>query len=71
VAVELRSSRRELKRLPPGSVEAYVELPRNANGTRHYRVRTRAPAGIDITSFAPDSVQITARPAGGGGSAAR
>jgi uncharacterized protein (TIGR00159 family) len=71
VAVELRSSRRELKRLPPGSVEAYVELPRNAYGTRSYRVRTRAPAGIDITNFVPDTVQITARPAGGSGNAAR
>jgi diadenylate cyclase len=66
VAVELRSSRRELDRLPVGAVEAYVDLPRNAFGTRGYRVRTRAPAGIDITSFTPETVQVTTRPAAGG-----
>lgn len=72
VAVELRSSRRELERLPASAVEAYVELTRNAFGTRSYRVRTRAPAGIEIASFTPETVQITARPApaaGAGGSA--
>jgi diadenylate cyclase len=66
IAVELRSSRRELERLPPSAVEAYVELARNPIGTHTYRVRTRAPAGIEITSFTPDSVQITARPATAG-----
>jgi diadenylate cyclase len=66
VAVEMRSSRRELERLPPGAVEAYVELPRNPFGTRNYRVRTRAPAGIEITSFTPETVQVTARPAAAG-----
>jgi diadenylate cyclase len=66
VAVELRSSRRELERLPTGAVEAYVELPHSAFGSRSYRVRTRAPAGIEITSFTPDSVQVTTRPTGTG-----
>jgi diadenylate cyclase len=71
VAVALRSSRQELDRMPAGAVEAYVELPRNAFGTRSYRVRTRAPAGIDITSFTPDTVQVTTRPApAGNGNAA-
>jgi diadenylate cyclase len=65
VAVGLRSSRRELDRLPPGAVEAYVELSNTSLGSRNYRVLTRAPAGIEITSFVPEIVQVSAhqRPA--------
>jgi hypothetical protein len=61
VAVELRSSRRELELLPPGAIEAYVELPGNTLGTRQYRVHARAPAGIEVTSLYPESVQIATR----------
>jgi hypothetical protein len=61
VTVGLRSSQRELARLPTGAVEAYVELPGLAFGTRTYRVHARAPAGIEITSFAPESVQVSTR----------
>jgi diadenylate cyclase len=66
IAVELRSSRRELERLPPGAVEAYVELSRNTFGSRGYRVRTRAPPGVEITSFTPEAVQVTTRPVAAG-----
>jgi diadenylate cyclase len=62
VAVELRSSRRELERLPPGAIEAYVELQNNTFGARTYRIHARAPAGIEVTSFFPETVQISARP---------
>lgn len=62
VAVELRSSRRELERLPSGSIEAYVELQGNSFGLRTYRIHARAPAGIEVTNLYPESVQIAARP---------
>ncbi len=61
VAVELRSSRRQLERLPPGAIEAYVELGSSSLGTRSYRIHARAPAGIEITGFFPDTVQVSAR----------
>lgn len=70
VAVELRSSRQELERLAPGAIEAYVELQNNSFGTRTYRIRARAPAGIEVTSFFPDTVQISARPRTGDGASA-
>jgi uncharacterized protein (TIGR00159 family) len=60
VAVELRSSRRELERLPPGAIEAYVELGSGSFGTRTYRIHARAPAGIEVTGFFPDAVQLSA-----------
>lgn len=65
IAVELRSSRRELERLPLGAIEAYVELGSGSFGTRSYRIHTRAPAGIEVTGFFPDTVQISARPRSG------
>lgn len=62
VAVELRSSHRELERLPAGAIEAYVELGNNSFGTRVYRIHARAPAGIEVAGFFPDTVQLTAHP---------
>jgi diadenylate cyclase len=62
VAVELRSSRRELERLLPSAVEAYVELQDNSFGSHVYRIHARAPAGIEVASFVPDTVQIVSRP---------
>ena len=62
VAVELRSSRRELGQLLPNAVEAYVELQDNSFGSHVYRVHARAPAGIEVAGFAPDTVQLVSRP---------
>jgi len=62
VAVELRSSRRELERLPTDAVEAYVELQKDSFGARVYRIHARAPAGIEVASFVPDTVQLFSRP---------
>jgi hypothetical protein len=61
VAVELRGSSRQLERLPAGAVEAYVELDPGNLGPRSYHIHARAPAGIEITGFTPESVQISAR----------
>jgi diadenylate cyclase len=65
VAVELRSSRRELERLPLGAIEAYVELGSGSFGTRSYRIHARAPAGVEVTGFFPETVQLSARPRSG------
>jgi uncharacterized protein (TIGR00159 family) len=64
VAVELRSSHRELERLPADAVEAYVELQKDSFGARVYRIHARAPAGIEVASFVPDTVQLFSRPRG-------
>ena len=62
VAVELRSSHRELEKLPLDAVEAYVELQKDSFGAHVYRIHARAPAGIEVASFVPDTVQLFARP---------
>ncbi|HEY4187186.1 MAG TPA: diadenylate cyclase [Polyangia bacterium] len=58
VAVELRSSRRELELLPPDAVEAYVDLSGASPGTQLYRIQTDAPAGIEVVSTVPSSIQL-------------
>jgi hypothetical protein len=64
VAVELRSSRRELELLPADAVEVYAELPNNKLGLHTCRVQVRAPASIEIARYTPESVQIVVRPRG-------
>lgn len=64
VAVEVRSSRRELELLPPDAVAAYVDLAGTGPGTRVYRVLTSAPAGIEIVSTVPSSILLQLRPSG-------
>lgn len=63
VAVELRGSRRELEILPPDAVEAYVDLSGAGPGVRVYRVLTSTPAGIEVVSAVPSSIQIGLRSA--------
>ena len=62
IAVELRSSRRELELLGRNAVEAYVDLSGSAVGSRTYPVLTRAPAGIEVASSTPASIQMVIRP---------
>lgn len=62
VAVELRSSRRELEGLPPGAVEAFVELKSGSFGSHTYRIHARAPAGVAVASLYPETVQLSAHP---------
>ncbi len=64
VTIELRGSRRELELLPPDAIEAFVELQNNKLGARTYRIHARAPAGVEIASYLPETVQIFARPRG-------
>ena len=69
VAVELRSSRRELEILPPDAVEAWVDLAGTGPGVHTYRVQTDAPAGIEVVSAVPSSLQLQIRPRGPAGTA--
>jgi uncharacterized protein (TIGR00159 family) len=62
VAVDLRGSRRELERLAPDAVEAYVDLAGTTTpGAHTYRVITRVPAGIEVASTTPPFVQVQIR----------
>jgi hypothetical protein len=65
VAVELRSSQRELATLPVEAVAAYVDLSGTAPGLRVFRVQTNAPAGIEVVSTSPSFIQMLLRPRGG------
>ena len=62
VAVELRSSRRELELLPPDAVVSFVDLTGSSAGTHTYRVVTTAPAGVEVVSETPSSIQMQIRP---------
>ena len=64
VAVEVRSSRRELEVLPPDAVEAYVDLTGAGPGSRTYHIQTDAPAGIEVVSAVPTSISLQLRPRG-------
>jgi diadenylate cyclase len=61
IAVELRSSRRELELLAPDAVEAYVDLAGTTLGAHVFRVHTSAPAGIEVASITPASVPLQVR----------
>jgi uncharacterized protein (TIGR00159 family) len=65
VAVELRSSRRELETLPEEAVAAFVDLSGAPAGLRVFRVQTYAPAGIEVVSASPAFIQLQLRPRGG------
>ncbi|HEY5090201.1 MAG TPA: diadenylate cyclase [Polyangia bacterium] len=62
IAVELRSSRRELELLPPDAVISFVDLAGSTVGTHTYRVVTTAPAGVEVVSETPSSIQMQIRP---------
>src|SRR5581483_6086968 len=62
VSVELRSSRRELERMPEEAISAFVDLSGAAPGLRVFRVQTYAPAGIEVVSASPAFIQLQLRP---------
>jgi diadenylate cyclase len=61
VAVELRSSRRELEVLPSDSVASFVNLSGAKEGLHTYPIVTTAPAGIEVVSETPSSIQMEIR----------
>jgi diadenylate cyclase len=69
VALELRSSRREIDQLSPKAVGAYVDLSKTTLGSHVFRVAADAPAGIEVVNSTPITVElrIQARPAPGAG----
>jgi uncharacterized protein (TIGR00159 family) len=62
IALELRSSRREIDLLPPDAVDAYIDLSTATLGPHTFRVNTHAPAGIEVTNSTPNSVDLRIRP---------
>ena len=62
VVVELRSSERALEMLEPDAVTAYVDLSGSTAGPHVFSVRTSVPAGIEVVSTRPSSVQLLLRP---------
>jgi diadenylate cyclase len=61
VAVELRSSRRELELLPPDAVGAFVDLRGAALGAGLFPVITDTPAGVEVVSATPAGIQLQLR----------
>ena len=61
IAVELRGSHRQLELLPPGNVDAFVDLAGATVGMHTFPVRTSAPAGIEVVSISPATVQMQIR----------
>jgi hypothetical protein len=61
IALELRSSRREIDLLPPNAIDAYVDLSTATLGLRTFRVNAHAPAGIEVTNSTPSSVDLRIR----------
>jgi hypothetical protein len=70
VAVELRSSERELELLAPDAVSAYIDLSGAGPGSRVFRVLTNVPAGIEVVSTMPPSIPMQLRPRGANAPAA-
>jgi Uncharacterized conserved protein len=61
IAVQLRSSRRELDLLAPDAVDAYIDISGSNSGLHSYRVHTEAPAGVEIVSAVPSTVSLQIR----------
>ncbi|HEY5282876.1 MAG TPA: diadenylate cyclase, partial [Polyangia bacterium] len=61
IAVQLRSSSRELDLMAPDAVEAYIDVSASSGGSHVFHVHTNAPAGIEVVSAAPSTVSLQIR----------
>jgi uncharacterized protein (TIGR00159 family) len=61
IAVQLRSSSRELDLLAPDAVEAYIDVAASSGGSHVFKVRTTAPAGVEVVSAVPSTVMLQIR----------
>jgi diadenylate cyclase len=61
IAVQLRSSSRELDLMAPDAVEAYIDVTASSGGPHLFRVHTNAPAGIEVVSAVPSTVSLQIR----------
>ena len=58
IAVQLRSSSRELDLLAPDAVEAYIDVSASNSGSHLFNVHTNAPAGVEVVSAVPSTVLL-------------
>jgi diadenylate cyclase len=61
IAVQLRSSSRELDLMAPDAVEAYIDVSGSSGGAHVFRVHTNAPAGVEVVSAVPSTVTLQIR----------
>jgi diadenylate cyclase len=61
VAVELRSSRREIDLLAPDAVQAFIDIAESSSGSHTFRVHTYAPAGVEVMSVVPSTISLQLR----------
>jgi uncharacterized protein (TIGR00159 family) len=61
IAVQLRSSSRELELMAPDAVEAYIDVSASSGGSRVFHVHTNAPAGVEVVSAVPSTVTLQIR----------
>jgi hypothetical protein len=61
IAVQLRSSSRELDLMAPDAVEAYIDVSASSGGSRVFKVHTTAPAGVEVVSAVPSTVTLQIR----------
>jgi uncharacterized protein (TIGR00159 family) len=61
IAVQLRSSSRELDMMAPDAVEAYIDVSASSGGSHIFHVHTNAPAGVEVVSAVPSTVSLQIR----------
>ena len=61
IAVQLRSSSRELELMAPDALEAYVDVSASTGGSHVFHVHTNAPAGVEVVSAVPSTVTLQVR----------
>ena len=58
IALQLRSSSRELELMAPDAVEAYIDVSASNGGSHVFNVHTNAPAGVEVVSAVPSTVLL-------------
>jgi len=58
IALQLRSSSRELELMAPDAVEAYIDVAASNSGLHVFHVHTNAPAGVEVVSAVPSTVSL-------------
>jgi diadenylate cyclase len=61
IAVQLRSSSRELDLMAPDAVEAYIDVSASSGGSHIFHVHTSAPAGVEVVSAVPSTISLQIR----------
>jgi uncharacterized protein (TIGR00159 family) len=61
IAVQVRSSSRELDLMAPDAVEAYIDVSASDSGSHIFHVRASAPAGVEVVGVVPSTVTLQIR----------